>query len=34
MVSDVTQLLAKLKKLKWKYTNGTTGKGRYHHGYV
>ncbi|HFA49969.1 MAG TPA: pyruvate ferredoxin oxidoreductase [Bacteroidetes bacterium] len=23
-----TQLLAKLKKLKWKYTNGTTGKGR------
>ncbi|NNF22559.1 MAG: pyruvate ferredoxin oxidoreductase [Saprospiraceae bacterium] len=25
---DVTQLLAKLKKLKWKYTNGTTGKGR------
>ncbi len=25
---DVTQLLAKLKQLKWKYTNGTTGKGR------
>ena len=25
---DTTQLLAKLKKLKWKYTNGTTGKGR------
>ncbi|UOY07205.1 2-oxoacid:acceptor oxidoreductase family protein [Muricauda sp. SCSIO 64092] len=25
---NVTQLLAKLKKLKWKYTNGTTGKGR------
>lgn len=25
---DVTQLLAKLKKLKWKYSNGTTGKGR------
>ncbi len=25
---EVTQLLAKLKKLKWKYTNGTTGKGR------
>jgi len=25
---DITQLLAKLKKLKWKYTNGTTGKGR------
>lgn len=25
---DVTQLLAKLKKLKWKYTDGTTGKGR------
>ncbi len=24
----VTQLLAKLKKLKWKYTNGTTGQGR------
>ena len=25
---NVTQLLAKLKKLKWKYQNGTTGKGR------
>jgi pyruvate-ferredoxin/flavodoxin oxidoreductase len=25
---EVTQLLAKLKKLKWKYTNGSTGKGR------
>lgn len=25
---DVSQLLAKLKKLKWKYTNGTTGNGR------
>jgi pyruvate-ferredoxin/flavodoxin oxidoreductase len=25
---DVTQLLAKLKKLKWTYTSGTTGKGR------
>ncbi|MCF8244747.1 MAG: 2-oxoacid:acceptor oxidoreductase family protein [Saprospiraceae bacterium] len=25
---DVTQLLAKLKKLKWKYADGTTGKGR------
>jgi pyruvate-ferredoxin/flavodoxin oxidoreductase len=25
---DVTQLLAKLKKLKWKYTDGTTGRGR------
>ena len=25
---DMTQLLAKLKKLKWKYTHGTTGKGR------
>ncbi len=25
---DTTQLLAKLKKLRWKYTNGTTGKGR------
>lgn len=25
---DVSQLLAKLKKLKWKYTNGTTGTGR------
>lgn len=27
-LGDVTQLLAKLKKLKWKYTEGTTGKGR------
>ena len=27
-LKDTTQLLAKLKKLKWKYTNGTTGKGR------
>ncbi|MFL1013101.1 2-oxoacid:acceptor oxidoreductase family protein [Flavisericum labens] len=25
---NVTQLLAQLKNLKWKYTNGTTGKGR------
>jgi pyruvate-ferredoxin/flavodoxin oxidoreductase len=25
---DVTQLLAKLKKLRWNYTEGTTGKGR------
>jgi pyruvate-ferredoxin/flavodoxin oxidoreductase len=25
---DMTQLLAKLKRLKWKYTDGTTGKGR------
>nr|WP_297789589.1 2-oxoacid:acceptor oxidoreductase family protein [uncultured Allomuricauda sp.] len=25
---NVTQLLAQLNKLKWKYTNGTTGKGR------
>jgi len=25
---ETTQLLAKLKQLKWKYTNGTTGKGR------
>ena len=25
---EATQLLAKLKQLKWKYTNGTTGKGR------
>lgn len=25
---NITQLLAKLKKLKWKYTNGTTGQGR------
>ncbi|HQU53282.1 MAG TPA: thiamine pyrophosphate-dependent enzyme, partial [Saprospiraceae bacterium] len=27
-LKNVTQLLAKLKKLKWKYTDGTTGKGR------
>ena len=27
-LQNVTQLLAKLKKLKWKYTNGTTGRGR------
>ena len=27
-LKGVTQLLAKLKKLNWKYTNGTTGKGR------
>ena len=27
-LQGVTQLLAKLKQLKWKYTNGTTGKGR------
>ncbi|MDX1406493.1 MAG: 2-oxoacid:acceptor oxidoreductase family protein [Saprospiraceae bacterium] len=27
-LTDVTQLLAKLKKLKWRYTQGTTGKGR------
>lgn len=27
-LKDVTQLLAKLKKLRWKYTTGTTGKGR------
>ncbi len=27
-LKNVTQLLAKLKNLKWKYTNGTTGKGR------
>lgn len=27
-LKDVTQLLAKLKKLRWKYTEGTTGKGR------
>ncbi|MDH3648821.1 MAG: 2-oxoacid:acceptor oxidoreductase family protein, partial [Saprospiraceae bacterium] len=27
-LKGVTQLLAKLKKLKWKYTDGTTGKGR------
>ncbi|WP_053405808.1 2-oxoacid:acceptor oxidoreductase family protein [Persicobacter sp. CCB-QB2] len=25
---EMTQLIAKLKNLKWKYTNGTTGKGR------
>ncbi len=25
---DMTQLLAKLKNLKWKYTSGTTGRGR------
>ncbi len=25
---EVTQILAKLKKLKWRYTEGTTGKGR------
>ncbi|GAB5554076.1 MAG: hypothetical protein Sapg2KO_36670 [Saprospiraceae bacterium] len=25
---DITQLLARLKQLKWKYTNGTTGNGR------
>ena len=25
---EITQLIAKLKKLKWKYTNGTTGTGR------
>ncbi len=25
---EVTQLLAKLKKLRWKYTDGTTGRGR------
>lgn len=25
---DVTQLLAKLKKLRWRYTEGTTGRGR------
>jgi pyruvate-ferredoxin/flavodoxin oxidoreductase len=25
---DVTQLLARLKQLRWKYTNGTTGNGR------
>ena len=25
---DATQLLARLKQLKWKYTNGTTGNGR------
>ncbi|NND06835.1 MAG: pyruvate ferredoxin oxidoreductase [Saprospiraceae bacterium] len=27
-LKDVTQLLAKLKKLKWKYEHGTTGNGR------
>ncbi len=27
-LKEVTQLLAKLKKLKWQYTDGTTGKGR------
>ncbi len=27
-LKDVTQLLAKLKQLKWKYETGTTGKGR------
>lgn len=27
-LEQVTQLLDKLKKLKWKYTDGTTGKGR------
>ena len=27
-LTNVTQLLAKLKKLKWRYTEGTTGKGR------
>lgn len=27
-LKEVTQLLAKLKQLKWKYTNGVTGKGR------
>ncbi len=27
-LKDVTQLLAKLKELKWKYTDGNTGKGR------
>ena len=27
-LEDVTQLLAQLKRLKWKYTEGTTGKGR------
>ena len=27
-LKEVTQLLAKLKKLKWKYQTGTTGKGR------
>lgn len=27
-LQEMTQLLAKLKQLKWKYTNGTTGNGR------
>ncbi len=27
-LEEVTQLLAQLKQLKWKYTDGTTGKGR------
>ncbi len=27
-LKEMTQLLAKLKNLKWKYTNGTTGQGR------
>ncbi|WP_420319033.1 2-oxoacid:acceptor oxidoreductase family protein [Ekhidna sp.] len=27
-LEDVTQLLSELKRLKWKYTEGTTGKGR------
>lgn len=27
-LKDMTQLLAKLKQLRWKYTDGTTGKGR------
>ena len=27
-LGEVTQLLSKLKKLKWRYTHGTTGKGR------
>lgn len=27
-LKEVTQLLARLKQLKWKYTDGTTGKGR------
>jgi pyruvate-ferredoxin/flavodoxin oxidoreductase len=27
-LQEVTQLLARLKKLRWKYTEGTTGKGR------
>ncbi|MEM7550441.1 MAG: 2-oxoacid:acceptor oxidoreductase family protein [Bacteroidota bacterium] len=29
---ETSQLLAKLKQLKWKYTEGTTGKGRTHMG--